>query len=277
MRVGFIGLGDQGGPMAEMVLEAGIDLIVWARRPAALEPWAARGAAIAGSPAELAAQSDLLCLCVTGEADVGQVLMEQGALAALRPGAMLAIHSTVRPAFCISLAEIARARGVELLDLPVSGSGHAARARSLLVMAGGEAAALDRVQPVLDAYAGRVVRMGPVGAAMSAKLINNLLAAVNIGQAFQALALGRELGVAPAQLREAVLAGTGRSFAMDALRRFQEPARAAHIRDILGKDVALALQAMPLDAAAHWRPAAEAGIAALQALAEGGPAVLDLR
>jgi 3-hydroxyisobutyrate dehydrogenase-like beta-hydroxyacid dehydrogenase len=269
MRIGFIGLGDQGGAMAEMILRAGFDLAVWARRPEVMAQWCALGAGLADGANDLAAASDILCLCVTGDADVTELLLDRDLLGAMRPGSTVAVHATIRPSTCAVLARHAAARGVNLLDAPVSGSGHAARTRSLLVMAGGEEAVLDRARPVFAAYAGTVLWMGEVGAATTAKLINNLLAALNIGHAVRALELGCSLGFDPALLRRAVLAATGRSFAMEAVERFCEPTRAAHVAAILRKDVALALEELPAPASAPWASHAWDGVAALEGLAQG--------
>lgn len=269
MRVGFIGLGDQGGPMAEMMLAAGVPLSVWARREEALAPFVAAGARPAKAPDRLAAECDLLGLCVTSDDDVRAVLLGAGALEAMKPGAVVAVHATVRPSLCVELAELAARGGVTLIDAPVSGSGRAARARNLLVMVGGEVGAFEQVRPAFASFAARQLHMGPVGAAMSAKLINNLLSAVHIGRAYEALLLAAQQGVDPRLLREAVLAGTGRSFAMEALERFHEPLRAAHISRILAKDVALALGEMAPDDAERWAPLAQAGLDALDALAGG--------
>lgn len=113
MRVGFIGLGNQGGPMSRRIVEGGYDLTLWARRPATLEPFADTAAITAQSPAELAAASDLVCLCVTGDDDVREVLTgENGVLAGLAPGGMVAIHSTVHPDTCRELAKYFAAQGV---------------------------------------------------------------------------------------------------------------------------------------------------------------------
>ncbi len=110
MRVGFIGLGSQGGPMARRIVEGGYDLTLWARRPATLEPFADTAAKTAQSPAELAAASDLVCLCVVGDDDVREVLAgDNGVLAGLAPGGIVAIHSTVHPDTCRELAESAAA------------------------------------------------------------------------------------------------------------------------------------------------------------------------
>ena len=108
MRVGFIGLGSQGGPMARAIVDAGFETTLWARRPASLEPYADTAAKIAESPAELGAASDLVCLCVVGDADVEEVLGgDTGVLAGMADGGIIAIHSTVHPDTCRKLAETA--------------------------------------------------------------------------------------------------------------------------------------------------------------------------
>ncbi|OJY53878.1 NAD(P)-dependent oxidoreductase [Sphingomonas sp. 67-41] len=269
MRVGFIGLGDQGGPMARMIVQGGFPLGIWARRDAVKQQFEGWGAQVADNPAALAAASDMMCLCVTGDADVRELLVDKGVIAALGKRTLLAIHSTIMPDTCVEMAQLAAARGVTLLDMPVSGSGHAALARKLLVMAGGEAPAIARAMPVLETYAGTVIRMGDVGAAMNAKLINNLMAVVNIGQAYRALALGKAMGVHPAALREALMVGTGRSFAIDLIKRLHVPARADHVRGVLRKDVDLAIGAMPADERGYWAPLAEVGLDALNVLVSG--------
>src|SRR3546814_14224792 len=129
MRIGFIGLGDQGGPMAQMILAGGFDLTVWARREAVRADYVRRGAKAATDPVALAAASDLLCLCVTGDEDVRALMLDQGLLEAMGKRSIVAIHSTIRPSTCVSLHKRAAARGLVLLDLPVSGSGHAALSR----------------------------------------------------------------------------------------------------------------------------------------------------
>ena len=131
MRVGFIGLGSQGGPMARRIVEGGFETTLWARRDASLEPYADTAAKSAGTPAELAAASDLVCLCVVGDDDVREVLYgETGVLAGLASGGIVAIHSTVHPDTCREIAEKAAAQGVSVIDAPVSGGGPPSRKAS---------------------------------------------------------------------------------------------------------------------------------------------------
>src|SRR6516225_9702533 len=127
MRVGFIGLRSQGGPMARRIVEGGYPTTLWARKPATLEPFADTPAKIAESPAELAAASDLVCLCVVGDADIDEITRgEHGLLAAMQPGGVIAVHSTVHPNTCRDLAKRADSQGISIVDAPVSGGGPAA-------------------------------------------------------------------------------------------------------------------------------------------------------
>jgi 3-hydroxyisobutyrate dehydrogenase len=119
MRVGYIGLGSQGAPMARRIIGAGYETTLWARRAATLEPFEGLGATFAETPAELAAASDLVCLCVVNDADVEQVIDDL--LPALAPGSVIAVQSTVRPETCVALAARARERDITVIDAPVSG------------------------------------------------------------------------------------------------------------------------------------------------------------
>ncbi len=215
MRVGFIGLGSQGGPMARRIIEAGYPVTLWARRPASLEPFAGSPAKVAGSPAELAAASDLVGICVVSDADVEEVLAgERGVLAGLGAGAVIVVHSTVHPDTCRRLANLVSARGVRLVDAPVSGGGPAAAEGRLLLMAGGEAETVEYCRPVFATYADPVVHLGPVGSGQLTKLLNNLVFTANLGTAASALALGRALDVEPGRLAEVISHGSGSSFAL---------------------------------------------------------------
>ena len=221
MRVGFIGLGSQGAPMARRILEGGYPTTLWARRQASVEPFADTAAQIAGSPAELAAASDLVCLCVVGDADVTEVATgETGVLAGLKPGGVIAVHSTVHPDTCRQLAAQASEQGVSVVDAPVSGGGPAAARGTLLVMVGGDAEVVARIRPVFTTYGDPIIHLGPVGSGQLTKLLNNLLFTANLATARTALALGEALGVAPENLAEVITAGSGNSYALGSIARF---------------------------------------------------------
>ena len=136
LRVGFIGLGSQGGPMAQAIIDAGFATTLWARRPKALVPYRSK-ADLADSPADLTARSDMVGICVLSDADVEEVVLgPNGLVDGVRPGTVVAIHSTVHPRTCIQMASALAEAGADVLDAPVSGGGGAAAARKLLVMVG---------------------------------------------------------------------------------------------------------------------------------------------
>ena len=218
MRVGFIGLGSQGGPMARRIVEGGHETTLWARRPATLEPFADTAAKIAESLAELAAASDLVCLCVVGDADIEELTDgEDGLLAAMQPGGVIAVHSTVHPNTCRDLAKSADGQGISVIDAPVSGGGPAASEGRLLVMVGGDADVVERCRPVFETYADPVVHLGDLGSGQTTKLLNNLLFTANLGTAAAVLSLADALGVSPDRLTEVVSRSSGNSFALNAL------------------------------------------------------------
>ena len=238
MRVGFIGMGDQGGGMARRIVEAGYPTTLWARRAATLEPYADTSAAVASSPAELAAAVDLLCLCVLSDADVEQVLVEQGALAAMAAGSVVAVHSTTHPDTCRRLADQAAERGVTLIDAPVSGGGQMALERRLLVMVGGDDETVERCLPVFETYGDPVIHLGPTGAGQVAKLLNNLLFTAHLGTASNAFTLGSALGVEPGPLAKVLQHGSARSYGLDVVTNmgFTAATGSAHAGPLLQKD-----------------------------------------
>lgn len=242
-RVGFIGLGSQGGPMARRIAEDGFPTTLWARRPEALEDFADTPAVVVATPADLGAASDIVGICVVADADVEDVLLrEDGVVAGMAPGGTVVVHSTVHPDTCRRLAGTLNERGIELLDAPVSGGGHAAAARQLLVMAGGSIEALDRCRPVLDTFADPIIHLGPVGAGASAKAINNLVFTAHLGIALEAFAYATTIGVDQVALAEVLDHGSGGSKAAGyvAMAGF-DAALLAGFADLLRKDVEIAL------------------------------------
>jgi 3-hydroxyisobutyrate dehydrogenase len=221
MRVGFIGLGSQGGPMARRIVEGGFDLTLWARRPASVAPYADTAAKVAATPRELAATSDLVCVCVIGDDDVRQVLGgEDGVLVGLAPGAIVAIHSTVHPDTCREIAETAAAQGVTILDAPVSGGGPAAGEGTLMVMVGGEESDVERVRPVFATYSDAIVHLGELGSGQVAKILNNLQFTANLGSAMSTLELGDALGISRQRLCEVLNRGSATSKAISSITMF---------------------------------------------------------
>lgn len=239
IRVGFIGLGSQGAPMARRIVEAGYPVTLWARRPATLEPFADSSAKTAGSPAELAAASDLVCVCVRDDTDTEEVV--DAVLGGLAAGGVIAVHSTVHPDTCRRLAERAQSARVRLIDAPVSGGAPAAAAGRLLVMVGGDEETVEFCRPVFASYGDPIVHLGPVGAGQVTKLLNNAAFTAHLGVAVSLLAVGQSLGVDQLRLADVISHGSGNSFALQrvaaaggTLARIGE-----HAGHLLRKDVQL--------------------------------------
>jgi 3-hydroxyisobutyrate dehydrogenase len=221
MRVGFIGLGSQGAPMARRIVEGGYELTLWARRPASVEPYADTAAKVAATPAELGAASDLVCLCVVGDDDVKQVLEgDTGVLAGLAPGGIIAIHSTVHPDTCREIAKSAADKGISVIDAPVSGGAPAASEGTLLVMVGGAESDVEKCSPVFATYADPIVHLGPLGSGQVTKILNNLLFTANLGSAMSTLELGESLGVPRDRLCEVLARGSATSKAVNSITMF---------------------------------------------------------
>ena len=194
-RVGFIGLGNMGGPMARNVLRAGFELVVWNRTPSRSGELVREGARIAGSPAALAGEVDLVLACLADiPASLEVFLGAGGVLSAARKGLVLADHSTVDLETSRRIHHAAAERGASFLDAPVSGGPRGAAEATLSIMAGGDAAAFERALPVFRAMGKTVLHLGGCGAGTVTKLVNQLLVGVHTLAACEALALAGRAG-----------------------------------------------------------------------------------
>jgi 2-hydroxy-3-oxopropionate reductase len=216
-KIGFIGLGVMGRPMAGNLLAAGADLIVHNRTPEAQDAIVARGAAGASSPAEVAASADTVITMLADDQAVGAVVADE-VLPAARPGTLIIDMSTVSPLLSRYLAARAAERNVRMLDAPVSGGDVGAREGTLSIMVGGDAADLERARPVLDVLGGSIVHCGPSGAGQVVKACNQVLVAITIGGISEALVLGGKLGVAPDVILDVLSRGLAANRVME-LRR----------------------------------------------------------
>ena len=237
ITVGFIGLGSQGAPMARRIVESGYPLLLWARRGESLAPFADTAAEAVASVAALGARAEHVGICVVDDAGVRQVCEEL--IPVMRPGGRIAIHATVHPNTVLELAAQAAARGVALIDAPVSGGGPAAAARTLTVMVGGEEADVAAARPVFETFGGLIVRVGGVGAGQMAKLVNNALMAAHVAMAHYGLNAGTALGLERAALGEIVKVSSGRSYGFEVYARLPTPSAFAHGANLLAKDVRL--------------------------------------
>ncbi|MCL6481128.1 MAG: NAD(P)-dependent oxidoreductase [Firmicutes bacterium] len=202
-RVGFIGLGVIGAPMAGRLLDQGLPLLVWNRTPSRADSLVARGAHRAASPCELAAAADLVITMVTDGPALREVVERADGLAAgLTPGKVHCDMSTIDPATTRALADFYAARGVRFLHAPVLGNWRAAREGRLLIFAGGSEPAIEQCQPVFDALGKRVWRWSRPEQATCVKLACNLLLGGLMELLAESLLLAARAGVAPRILLE---------------------------------------------------------------------------
>jgi 3-hydroxyisobutyrate dehydrogenase len=195
MKVGFIGLGNIGKPMAEQLTAPPFELTVYDALPAALTPFEGK-ARLARSAADLARTASLIGICVRHDADVAALFDgSDGLLAGAAAGTVVAIHSTVRPVTVRAAAHKAAAQGVAVVDAAVTGGPAGATAKRLTCMAGGDAAALAAIRPLLDAFCSEVIHAGPAGAGMALKLANNLVTYFHLMSAHEGYKLAVEAGV----------------------------------------------------------------------------------
>ncbi|WP_426572796.1 NAD(P)-dependent oxidoreductase [Aquihabitans sp. McL0605] len=203
--VGFIGLGQIGGPMATRLLEWPDGLTVFDISPAATEPFARAGAHVATSPAGVAERAEVISIMVFDDAQVTEVLTgPDGILATARPGTVVAIHSTVEPDTPARLAAIAAEHGVEVLDAPVSGGFMGAHSGELAFMVGGSDEAVAKVREPFALMGPLVGHLGPIGAGTRAKLARNLITFAAYSAVGEALRLAEAAGVDLVKLGEVV-------------------------------------------------------------------------
>jgi 3-hydroxyisobutyrate dehydrogenase-like beta-hydroxyacid dehydrogenase len=263
-RVGFIGLGAMGAPMAKRIVSAGFDLSVFDVSPENAGPLVELGARQADSPRRVAEGAGALVLMVVNAGQVEEALFGgEGAAETMSSGSAVVVMSTVGPEAVRGMAGRLAGRGVRLLDAPVSGGVARAGRGDLLIMAGGPADLFEEVRPLLAAMGSTVAHCGgSVGDGQSVKLVNQLLCGVHIAAAGEALAYAEALGLDPRSVFETIRHGAANSFMLEdrgerMLRREFVPAKSA--LDIFVKDMGLVREAAgeqgfrtPLTDAAHW-------------------------
>lgn len=275
-RIGFVGLGNMGRPMAANLLRHRVDLIVHDLRPAAADDLREEGAVWAGDLQTLAGQVEVVVTSLPGPQQIQQVAFgESGLFSTLPSGSLWIDTSTNDPTLARRLASEAAARGCGFVDAPVTGGVIGARNATLKIMAGGEEADVERARPVLSAIAASVIHTGPAGTGSAMKLIVNFLGIAHTALAAEALSLGRASGLTP-DIMLPVLEGCWGENAM--LKDMVETAGGERhwgfALDLAKKDLALAA-AM---ATAHGLSTryGEATRAALDACSRSAPAGSDL-
>ena len=205
MKLGFIGLGIMGRPMALNLLKGGHQLTVWARRAESMQPLLDAGAQAAASPAEAAAGNELVISMVADAPDVAEVM--RGVAAGAAPGLVAVDMSTIAPAAAKAIHAELAAAGVDFMDAPVSGGEVGAIAGTLSIMAGGSEAAFARAQPAFACMGKNIVHVGASGAGQVTKAANQIVTGMGVLAVAEAFAFASKNGVDRSKVREALLGG----------------------------------------------------------------------
>ena len=266
MQIGFIGLGSMGAPIARRLARSGFAVIANDISANALEAFDEPGTVRETDPIATARAAQVLGICVLNDAQVDGLLGDGRMFQALGDGGTVILNSTVSPDLARRLAVAAKAHGVSLLDVGVSGGGPAALEGKLSLFVGGEDEVVERMRPMLETI-GTLSHLGPVGRGLEGKLLNNLVSIANYGMSAAILDLGETLAFDRQQLSETLALGSAQSFALRAvpgLVGWREGATAEYlqtIHDLLAKDVEHAAALAPAD-----DPAMAALLAAARAM-----------
>ena len=236
MRVGFVGTGRMGSPMVRRLTEAGHHVRALGRSREKCEAISQLGAGAVTHLADVADDAEAVIVCAFTDEQVREICLDSELLARMAPDCVLVLHTTGSP----RTAEALAARGIDVVDAPVSGGPHDIAAGGLTLFVGGSDAAVARVRPLLASYADPILHVGSTGAGQRVKLVNNALFAAQIGLVAAAVELGDRLGVTESTLLPALTHGSGASRALDSIARAGSAAAFARaVGDFIGKDVAM--------------------------------------
>lgn len=211
-KIGFIGLGIMGGPMAGHLLNAGYEMTVYNRTMKKAEPLAEKGAKIAACPADVARDSEVVIIMVKADAEVEEVLLgEKGVVAGASPALVVINSSTISPKTSIKLAQELPSYGIEILDAPVTGSGVQAREAKLTFMAGGKKEVFLDCLPLFQVMGKQAFYMGQSGTGSYAKIANNVMLAINLLSVAEGLTIATKAGIDPETFAQVVAGGGARS------------------------------------------------------------------
>src|SRR3984885_12701822 len=276
MRVGFIGLGLMGTPIALRILKGGYALTVWNRTRSKADPVLAAGATWSGSIAKLASESDIVATMVTDAAASEEVICgNDGVLANARPGTLLVDMGSIAPETSRAIAARAKQRNISMLDAPVTGNPRVAADGKLGVMVGGDEETLERVRPLLEKFSAVIVHAGPSGMGSTLKLVNNLILGVAIQAVAEAFVLARKAGIDPECVRMITSVGGARTGAMETRgpRMIANDFSPHFTADNMHKDLSTALRLA--DAVGAAAPAASAALEILRAARAQGKGDMD--
>jgi 2-hydroxy-3-oxopropionate reductase len=218
-RVGFIGLGIMGMPMARNLMDSGYELTVHNRSPEKAEELGRDGAAVAATPREVAQKSDVVITMLPDSPQVREVVAdENGVLEGISEGALLIDMSTISPVVTEELAEAVKEKGANMLDAPVSGGDVGAIEGTLSIMVGGDEQDFERAKPLFDVMGNTVTHVGPTGAGQVTKAANQVVVALTIEAVSEALVLGSAGGVSPEKILDVLSGGLAGNKVMEVKR-----------------------------------------------------------
>jgi 2-hydroxymethylglutarate dehydrogenase len=247
MKLGFIGTGQMGKPMAHNLLKAKHSLSVYARHPEKVSDLQSAGASFLASPAEVAKASELLILCLPTDAEVDAVIGgEAGILAGASAGALILDATTGTPAAAERVAQVLKTKGVDYIDAPISGGVKGAVEAKLTFMAGGDGKTIDRAVPLMEVMGTTVFRVGPVGTGRMVKALNQIITGMNVLILCESVVLAKKAGITPERVFEILSKCSANSFHLqNKLPQFIIPGKfdGGFRIDLMIKDLEIALQA----------------------------------
>jgi 2-hydroxy-3-oxopropionate reductase len=218
-KVGFIGLGIMGKPMAHNLIEAGYELVVYNRSREAMDELAGEGAETADNPREVAEKSDIIITMLPDSPQVREIVADEGGiLEGVRDGALVIDMSTISPVVTGELAEQIQEKGATMLDAPVSGGDVGAQNGTLSIMVGGGEVDFERAKPLFEVMGGTVTHVGPIGAGQVTKAANQIVVALTIEAVSEALVLGARGGVPPEKILDVLGGGLAGNKVMEVKR-----------------------------------------------------------
>ncbi len=216
MKIGFIGLGRMGLPMAQRLIDAGHALTVYNRSQSAVQKLLAKGAQAGASPQDVAQQVEVLITCLLTPAQSETIYLgDKGAIHGARSGQIFIDTATVDPMTTRRIAAALAAKGIALIDAPISGGPNGAEAGTLSIMAGGETAAVEKVRPIFEVLGKKIFHMGPVGSGVSTKICNQILTGTTHALVAEAMVLGTKLGLDPQRLFDVLKVSSGQSNSLE--------------------------------------------------------------
>jgi 3-hydroxyisobutyrate dehydrogenase-like beta-hydroxyacid dehydrogenase len=246
-KIGFIGLGAMGKPMAANIAKAGFELTVYDLREEPCKALAALGARVVASPCEVAEKSDIIEIAVIDDAQAERVVTgEDGVIHGARKGSIVAIHSTILPGTVRKIAGRCHANGVEVIDVPMSGGQSGAEEQRLAYMVGGEAAVLEKCRPVFVTSASHIFHLGELGTGATAKMLIQIVVCLNMIAAHESELLCNKTGLDFKSFQQVLHVSSGQSNVLDTWQRFKRPEEPEAVRrqraEVFAKSLSPALE-----------------------------------